>query len=211
MTLYCDGFKKQMKEDFVYVADRTPILIPSNSEKLVIGTMISYKGRYLKGAGAPIDETFDFFYPNINKNSLWLFLKETYSLAAPLRNKEEKENYLLEYKIGMVNLIQTAFCKRDNSEDKEIVIETLKENIIILLVKSNVRAIYFTSINARKLFNLYLEENKIVNQSTDLTIFINNREYECHTLPNPTNRGRKGETKAWKIAQYKRMFLGIGS
>lgn len=208
MTLYCEGFRKKVKDSFVHVMDKTEVLIRPDSEKLIVGTMISYRGRYLKGATKSIDESFDFFYPNTNKNSLWYFLKETYSIPKKLQKKQEKEDFLFQKKIGMVNLIQTAFCEKDSSDDSDIVIETLKEDIVTSIAASKIREIYFTSINARNLFNLYLKHHNSISESVKMGILINDREYKYHTLPNPTNRGKKGQTKTWKLSQYKEMFLG---
>lgn len=209
MTIYCEGFKKKPKVDFIHVTDATEVLIRPDSKKLVVGTMISYKGRYLKGSNLAIEPSFDFFYPNVSKNGLWYFLSEVYSLKEPLQSKPQKIKFLSENKIAMVNLIQTALCEPENSDDAQIVIESLKKDITLKLTSSIVDSIYFTSINAKRLFDLWLTLNKVSYKSDVTTMVIDNRKFEINVLPSPTNRGQKGQTKPWKLAQYRKMFLGI--
>lgn len=209
MTIYCEGFKKKPKDDFIHVIDNTEVLINSDSKKLVVGTMISYKGRCLKGSGLPIDTNFDFFYPNISKNGLWYFLREIYSIQEPLQSKKEKIDFLTDNKIGMVNLIQTALCKPGSSADGDIVIESLKKDITARLAASKVDSIYFTSINAKNLFDLWLTFNNVSFKTNASVILIDDRKYDINILPSPTNRGQKGQTKPWKLARYRKMFLGI--
>lgn len=213
MTIYCEGFRKNKPDDFVYVEDRTPVFINEKSKKLIIGTMISYKGRFLQGASSAIDPSFDFFYPNIGKNSLWSFLSQAFSGNQLPLNKSEKEKFLRDHNLGMTNLIQAAYCKPNNSDDSQIVIHSLKTEIGPRLKDSKVIDLYFTSANTRNLFWLFLEMNKYEYQfiednkdSSHSKISLFERDFAVYTLPTPVNRGRKGETKDWKLAQYRKML-----
>jgi hypothetical protein len=72
----------------IKVEDRTPIVIKKNTKTLIIGTMISYRGRFLNDSNGPIDPGYDYFYPNMTQNYLWEWL---FDIFLPHSNKPVKE------------------------------------------------------------------------------------------------------------------------
>src|SRR5690606_12632303 len=148
--------------------------------------------------------SFDFFYPNIKKNNLWPFLFATYDshlVEQEYFSKSEKENFLIRNNLGMVNLIESAYCENGNSDDAKMSVVDLKPGIVEAILESQIKDIYFTSTNTKNLFWLYLEKNsfkpifKLRDHSSHCAaLIINGVMFYTHTLPNPTNRGRKGET-----------------
>jgi len=201
------------------VEDRTPIFIDITTEKLIIGTMISYCGRYLLEKNSFVDKTCNFFYPNENKNHLWKFLFRIFS-NTPLKTKirhsqQEKETLLRINHIGMANLIKRAICKEGSSKDSDIKIIEFRKELLPKIESSKINSIFFTSKNTHDLFYSFLQKEQISVKFKDsaqtrtsiksiVTLF--NRDFILYVLPNPTSRGRKGETVENKYLVYKSLI-----
>lgn len=210
-------YKKTIPDNYILVVDKTKVFIRPETMKLIMGSMISFKGRYALGSKQPFDVTFDYYYPNTSKNSLWKFLFNAFEpqlLNQAMVTKEEKEQFLIRHHIGMTNLIAEAYCEDGNSDDSKISVTKLKEGIVEGLQKSKVEDIYFTSKNVKVLFEHYLsikqfsQEWRETNLEDTFLLKIEQREFRAHIMPSPTNRAFvKGQTVEWKKERYKERFL----
>lgn len=204
-------YKKIIPKSYIIVLDKTRVFINKDTEKVIIGSMISYYGRYLESGEGPLKPSFDYYYPNTSKNSLWKFLFAVFDqdlLKKEKVDKFEKEKFLIKNKIGITNLIAEAFCEPGNSNDSAISVVKLKEGIVEAMKKSQVKDIYFTSKNVKVLFERYLVEKKYehswrdTSETDSFLLEIEGRKLRAHTLPSPTNRGGKGQTLEWKLRKY---------
>lgn len=210
-------YKKTIPENYILVVDKTEVFIRKEAKKLIMGSMISFKGRYAPGSKQPFDANFDYYYPNTSKNSLWKFLFNAFEpelLNQAVITKKEKEQFLIRYEIGITNLIAEAYCENGNSDDSKISITKLKEGVVEGLQKSQVEDIYFTSKNVKILFEHYLTVKEFsqewveTNQEDTFILTIEEREFRVHIMPSPTHRAFiKGQTVEWKKERYKERFL----
>jgi len=217
--MYAKGFRKSLPKDPVEAEDKTPVFINQDTKNLIIGTMISYDGRFVDGKYG--NGNFDFFYPNEAKNHLWSFLFKVFDSTPKdlseykKRSRIEKEQFLIRNNIGMTNLISKCICKKNCSYDSQIMITKIKNEIPKKILNSNLQKIFFTSKNTFSLFlnlpNIEIScKEDIVTLKTNIMfpLIINGRKFTAFILPNPTSRGRfKGDTLENKYFEYKKMLI----
>lgn len=211
--------KNKPRKNPIFVIDETGFFINKNTTKLVVGTMISFDGRYAIQGNAKIrgNDSFDFFYPNRSKNNFWELLKYAVSEHSNLLEKKEKEALLESCHIGMVNLIHKATCVKGSSKDADIYIEELRHGLLEEIINSKISDIYFTGKTARRLFWYYMyNQNWQINLSmfndddfTSIKITDLDRKINLHTFPTPANYLGSGTIES-KKEKYKKI-LGLFS
>lgn len=193
----------------IKVEDRTPIVINKETKILIIGTMISYGGRFLHNSDRPIGPGNDYFYPNVTQNYLWEWLFDIFcshsNKPVKERTKNEKEELLLKNNLGMVNLIKKAWCQEGSSSDDDIHILEYKVELLDKLKKSEVSKICFTSKDAKILFLDLIRKNGLIkdsNRKIEEKVELFDRCIKLKTLPTPT-RGRLKKDGTPKFKIYK--------
>lgn len=175
--------------------------------------MISFDGRYIIEGNKKFvtNESFDFFYPNLTRNSFWELLKFAKTYSGNLTTRPQKECFLKDIYIGMVNLIHKAICSKKNSKDGVIHILTLRDGLLEEIQRSKICDIYFTGKTPRRLFWYYITsknwpvtdiDGNEENEFSSIKIKGITRTINLHTLPTPANYHGKKATEA-KMEKYK--------
>ena len=188
----------------IYKHPFEPILT-QNSEVMIIGTR------------PPIDA--DFYYSNNSNNRFWDILRaiienknsndlprEGFSLF-----KEEKMEILNKLNVSLADILEEYELSDENSPSDDVINPIKIRNIDELIKDTKINKLLFTYKKAAELFlkdkeininNVNLEPGKLFYEYK-----LKDRIIKCYLLPNPLNRGRKGETLDLKLNIYKSLIL----
>lgn len=192
-----------------------PPEIPSNARKLLIGT--------LPPEGA------SFYFSNDSNTRLWDFLTAIRNKSSIVGkggyelSKDEKINILKDLHLGNSDIIleyeRDEIGKKggkDSLQDIHIIPKKYND-LIQLAIDNNIDEFIFLYESAYKWFlhsikkeqPLRLKEIKgkyTIGFQEDIK--IGDKTIKCVLLPNPLNRGRKGETKEVKLEMYRKHIIG---
>jgi G:T/U-mismatch repair DNA glycosylase len=179
-------------------------IIFKNSKSILIGTLPP--------------ETAPFYFSNTPKTRLWdLLYTLDNNLDVVSKNKyllknEEKLEILRNLSLSLTDIIlEYDRLDMDSVEDSKIIPYSYQE-ILSLIKETEITQLLFLYKNAALWFlhSLTGKNPKSISQinyKIDFGEFhkltLNKREITCTILPMPLNRGRKGETIAYKLDVYK--------
>lgn len=183
-------------------------LVFKNTRGLVIGTLPP--------------ESATFYFSNSSNTRLWDILysiqqnKVELSNNSNLLSKDNKIEILKSLNLGIYDII-FGYDRIDfySTRDEDII--PLKySDIIDLVKKTKIEKLLFVYKSAAIWFLHSLVSDKPIHHkklkyNLEYGVFkelsINNRIIKCILLPNPLNRGKKGETLNYKLNQYKNEIL----
>jgi G:T/U-mismatch repair DNA glycosylase len=179
-------------------------IIFKNSKSILIGTLPP--------------ETAPFYFSNTPKTRLWDLLytldnkQDVVSKNKYLLTNEEKLEVLRNLSLSLTDIIlEYDRLDMDSVEDSKIIPYSYQE-ILSLIKETEITQLLFLYKNAALWFLHSLKGEKPrsidqINYKIDFGEFhkltLNKREITCTILPMPLNRGRKGETMAYKLEVYK--------
>ena len=179
--------------------------ILQNSKNMIIGTL-------------PPDN-IEYYYSNSANTRMWDLLKSIKEKTAIQKNsylisKDDKRNLLTNLNLSMTDIILEYKREKDSTDDKDIIpikynnIENIINNTSIknlLFVYESALQWFLHSLNKKAPIKLSKLE-KLENKKYDVmyTISLNQKLVNCILLPNPLNRGRKGENLEFKKEVYKK-------
>ncbi len=106
---------KYPKQTWVVCTHPFATFIPSNATKLIIGTFPTHQKNY--------ESTFKFYYGG-EENRFWKVLERvfnyTFEYTTGIAALEERENFLVERKIGITDMLQMCYRQNGNSQDKHL-------------------------------------------------------------------------------------------
>jgi len=178
----------------------TPIA-NQQSKALIVGTL-------------PPD-TAPFYYSNSCNTRMWDILKTIQTgekeifKNTVLHPKEDKIEILNNLNVGMCDIIKKYQRSKLTVKDTDILpIEYF--NVHSLAKEYNISNILFVYESAAKWFLHSLKKQKPIaynalpKNKIDYGEFEKIEDVSCILLPNPLNRGKKGETLAFKLSEYKK-------
>lgn len=183
-----------------------PILF-HNSKSLLIGTLPP--------------ETTSFYFSNTPKTRLWDLLYSINSKQSEvsknkyLLSKEEKLIILRSLSLSLTDIILEYDRLDMNSVEDSKILPYSYQDIFSLIKGTEITQLLFLYKNAAKWFlHSMTGENpkpiSLLNFKLDSGEFhklkIDDREITCTILPMPLNRGKKGETMAYKLGVYKSLI-----
>lgn len=163
-------------------------------------------------------ETSPFYFSNTPKTRLWDLLytldnkQDVVSKNKYLLSIEEKLEILRNLNLSLTDII-LEYDRRDmNSVEDSKIIPYSYRDILSLIKETKITQLLFLYKNAALWFLHSLTgENPrsigLLNYKIDFGEFhkltLNEKEITCTILPMPLNRGRKGESMAFKLGVYK--------
>jgi len=179
--------------------------ILQNSKNMIIGTL-------------PPDN-IEYYYSNSANTRMWDLLKSIKEERAIQQNsylisKDDKQNLLTNLNLSMTDIILEYKREKDSTADKDIIpikynnIENIINNTSIknlLFVYESALQWFLHSLNKKAPIKLS-KLQPLKNKKYDVmhTTLLNQKSVNCILLPNPLNRGRKGENLEFKKEVYKK-------
>lgn len=167
-------------------------------------------------------ETATWYFSNSNNTRLWDMLKsislddESISHHSNSLSKLEKMKILKSLNLGIYDIITNYDRKKENSTKDSDIIPKKYSDINNLVIDSKVHKLLFVYQSAAKWFlhSLTGEPPKMLNllnynleYGEFYKLKIGNRDISCTLLPNPLNRGKKGETIEYKLGIYRKDII----
>ena len=119
-----------------------------NTTKLIVGTLPSPRF----STGDLLEKDVDFCYGSYY-NSLWLFIDKIHDLNLRYDNSieaiEERKQFLIEYKIGVCDIVESAERERIEASDLGMKNIVLRNLIGYLKQFSNIETLLFTGGNSK--------------------------------------------------------------
>ena len=179
--------------------------ILQNSKNMIIGTL-------------PPDN-IEYYYSNSANTRMWDLLKSIKEKTEIPRNsylisKDDKQNLLTNLNLSMTDIILEYKREKDSTADKDI-IPIKYNNIENIINNTSITNLLFVYKSALQWFLHSLDKKAPIklsklpplkNKEYDVihTILLNQKSVNCILLPNPLNRGRKGQTLEVKKEIYKK-------
>ena len=179
--------------------------ILQNSKNMIIGTL-------------PPDN-IEYYYSNSANTRMWDLLKSIKEERAIQQNsylisKDDKQNLLTNLNLSMTDIILEYKREKDSTADKDI-IPIKYNNIENIINNTSIKNLLFVYESALQWFLHSLNKKAPIklsklpplkNKKYDVmhTTLLNQKSVNCILLPNPLNRGRKGENLEFKKEVYKK-------
>ncbi len=181
--------------------------ILKDSKNLIIGTLPP--------------ENISYYYSNSSNTRMWDILKSILDNTEEIPKNsykelsvEEKKDILKKLNLSMCDIIYEYDRKKESTKDNDIIpIKYLDINSLI--EDTSIENLLFVYKSAAKWFLHSLENKKpIKSPKPKINIHgefynykLHNKIIKCILLPNPLNRGKKGETLPIKRDIYKKWIL----
>ncbi|MEZ5199107.1 MAG: hypothetical protein R2764_22810 [Bacteroidales bacterium] len=164
-------------------------------------------------------ETADFYFSNSTKTRLWDILTSVYNQSETVcknsntKSESEKMELLKSLNLGINDIILDYDRTDYNSVSDNDIIPMKYSNLVDNIRNVQVDKLLFVYQSAAAWFLHSLENSEPVPSSklntkieygTFKELSIKGRNVKCILLPNPLNRGKKGETLDFKLQQYKK-------
>ena len=180
--------------------------IIKNSINIIIGTL-------------PPDN-IKFYYSNSSNTRMWDLLKSIQEdidyipKNSYILSTERKKEILTKLNLSMTDIILEYERKQNSTNDNDI-IPIKYNNIETIIQDSSIKNLLFVYESALQWFLHSLKKEKplelkklpkVKNQKYGIvnSISLNGKTINCILLPNPLNRGKKGETLEFKKEIYKK-------
>lgn len=170
-------------------------------------------------------EGIDFYYSNSSNTRMWDLLKSIQEKTNPIPKgsyklpSNKKKAILSKLNLSMADIIYEYERKKESTDDRDIIPNKYLD-IKQLIKDTSITNLLFVYESAAKWFLHSLENNMPVELSkikkyidkNDDEVFceftLENRPINCVLLPNPLNRGKKGQTLKNKKETYKKWITG---
>jgi G:T/U-mismatch repair DNA glycosylase len=177
--------------------------VPTNSERLIIGTIPP--PRFCKEPYTLYDNDVNFYYGS-QDNSFWNIIESVFNIELEYTNTEkaikQRQDFLNKFKIGITDIIDTCVHFNDSAKDEDLK-EIKHKNLKSVLEKnSSIKTLIYTSEFVKKQVNEHFRTYHSIDKQDKKkqSITINGKVYQVRILYSPSgmaliNMGKNGEQK----------------